>query len=372
MSPAACAPVGVSHRTSLVNATEPLRRAARCWPDREAHSRRRARAHVPRAGGAGESARPPPRVASASTRGDRVATSLPNSSAHVVAQLAVVRAGGAWVGINRRLAPREVGVHAGALRRARLADGRERPAARGAAARGPRRQRRRCRGRAPPRRRARRCAGDADHRGRRRRLRYTSGTTGRPKAAVLAHGSALASLRNLLAELHELGPDDTSLHVAPLTHASEALLAPAFWRGARIDRRHQHRASALADTIARERVTTLFLVPTMIARPRGCPSAARAGSLREPAHPRLRRGARSRRSFSLGARRPRAGAAADLRHQRVPVPDHDAPQGGSPRSRAPRLLRPADGDERGARRRSRRPSPWRPVRSDRSPSAARR
>src|SRR6185295_8478169 len=41
-------------------------------------------------------------------RGDRVATSLPNSVAHVVAQLAAVRAGAAWVAINRRLAPPEV------------------------------------------------------------------------------------------------------------------------------------------------------------------------------------------------------------------------------------------------------------------------
>jgi acyl-CoA synthetase (AMP-forming)/AMP-acid ligase II len=97
------------------------------------------------------------------------------------------------------------------------------------------------------------------------RLRYTSGTTGRPKAAVLTHGCALASLRNLLAELHELGPADTVAHVAPLTHASEALLQPAFWRGARSILCADFEPTAFRELIERERVTMLFLVPTMIA-----------------------------------------------------------------------------------------------------------
>ena len=97
------------------------------------------------------------------------------------------------------------------------------------------------------------------------RLRYTSGTTGKPKAAVLTHASALASLRNLLAELHELGPDDVALHVTPLTHATEALLAPTFWRGARTLIAPTTDVNEIAGMIARERVTMLFMVPTMIA-----------------------------------------------------------------------------------------------------------
>jgi len=82
---------------------------------------------------------------------------------------------------------------------------------------------------------------------------------------VLTHASALTSLRNLLAELHELAPDDVALHVTPLTHASEALLAPAFWRGARTVIAASAGPDALAATIERERVTMVFLVPTMIA-----------------------------------------------------------------------------------------------------------
>jgi acyl-CoA synthetase (AMP-forming)/AMP-acid ligase II len=81
---------------------------------------------------------------------------------------------------------------------------------------------------------------------------------------VLTHRSALTSLRSLLAELHDLGPEDVVAHVAPLTHASEALVAPAFWRGARGIVCARFYAGALRDLIARARVTTLFLVPTMI------------------------------------------------------------------------------------------------------------
>ncbi len=247
-----------------MNATEPLRRAARTWPDREAvcdvdHvlTFRELDTRVDRV------ARLLRRVGVA--RGDRVATSLQNSVAHVVAQLAIVRAGAAWVAINRRLAPPEVAYlleHSGA--RAILTDGHELPpmtgtlevldvSGRDAAL-------------------ERRLAAEDDTTPAIAldehdvvRLRYTSGTTGKPKGAVLTHGSALTSLRNLLAELHELGPDDVALHVTPLTHASAALLAPAFWRGARTVIAPNADPHELAATIARERVTMLFLVPTMIA-----------------------------------------------------------------------------------------------------------
>ena len=247
----------------FVNATDPLRRAARRWPDREAvrdaeHllTFRELESRVNRVaqllGRLGV------------RRGDRVATSLPNSVAHVVAQLAAVRAGAAWVAINRRLAPPEVAYmleDSGA--RALLADGDGAPGA-------------------PPAVEVldvsggdvaleRRLAAESDAAPETAlaeddvvRLRYTSGTTGTPKAAVLTHASALTSLRNLLAELHDLSPDDVALHVTPLTHASEALLAPTFWRGARTLIAPSADPRELAATIAGERVTMLFLVPTMI------------------------------------------------------------------------------------------------------------
>jgi len=254
------------NRHTAMDATEALRRAARRWPEREAlrdgaagitfaalDARvNRLAHHLARCGVA---------------RGDRVATYLPNSIPHVASQQAILRAGAVWVGINRRLAPPEVAFmleHAGV--RVVLADRDGVGAAQ-----------------LPPTVHAVLDVTGDDPLLERRlaeepatspawaseqdvaRLRYTSGTTGRPKAAVLTHGSALASLRNLLAELHELGPTDTAAHVAPLTHASEALIAPAFWRGVRSILCNAFDPPALRELIARERVSMVFLVPTMIA-----------------------------------------------------------------------------------------------------------
>jgi acyl-CoA synthetase (AMP-forming)/AMP-acid ligase II len=249
-----------------MDATDALRRAARRWPEREAirdgdeamgfaalddRVQRLARVLV------GRGIAP----------GDRVATYLPNSIAHVVGQLAVLRAGAAWVGVNRRLAPPEVAYmleHGGVRLVLSDRDGLDAAAGAGAVegvldvsggdAALERLLERATTPPLPP-------VGEHDV----ARLRYTSGTTGKPKAAVLTHGAALASLRNLLAELHELGPGDTFAHIAPLTHASEALVAPAFWRGARTVLCRDFEPAAFRDLLARERVTTLFLVPTMIA-----------------------------------------------------------------------------------------------------------
>ncbi|MEB2284348.1 MAG: hypothetical protein B6D46_04615 [Polyangiaceae bacterium UTPRO1] len=248
-----------------MDATEALRRAARRWPEREAlrdGERRIAFAELDAR--ANRLARE--LVRAGVVPGDRVATFLPNSIEHVAAQQAIWRAGAVWVGINRRLAPPEVAFmieHAAVRIALADADGLgAAPAAKAVvwdvAGSDAVLERRLARQPATPPR-------PPSHPYDVARLRYTSGTTGRPKAAVLTHGSALASLRNLLAELHELSPADTVAHVAPLTHASEALLAPAFWRGARGILCREFEPAAFRELLERERVSLLFLVPTMIA-----------------------------------------------------------------------------------------------------------
>lgn len=98
------------------------------------------------------------------------------------------------------------------------------------------------------------------------RLRYTSGTTGRIKAAVLSHGVYKCSLDNLTNELHELGPGDRVLHAAPLTHASGALVFPLLLAGGCNVVLPTFDVDAVLQTIQQERITTMFCVPTMLQR----------------------------------------------------------------------------------------------------------
>lgn len=101
------------------------------------------------------------------------------------------------------------------------------------------------------------------------RLRYTSGTTGKVKAAILPHRVYQASLDNLRDELHPLGPDDRVLHGAPMTHASGAMMYPILAAGGANVIAREFNAGKALEAIERERVTTMFVAPTMLQRMTG-------------------------------------------------------------------------------------------------------
>jgi len=98
------------------------------------------------------------------------------------------------------------------------------------------------------------------------RLRYTSGTTGSAKAAVLAQRVYRASLDALLYELGPFTEADRALHVAPLTHGSGALLYPVLHAGGTNVLLQHFDATEVLGLIERERITTLFTVPTILSR----------------------------------------------------------------------------------------------------------
>ena len=94
---------------------------------------------------------------------------------------------------------------------------------------------------------------------------FTSGTSGRLKAAVHTQASWAAITRNVLAELVDPGPGDGLLHAASLFHASGTLVLPFWLRGGTALVLPGFVPADYLDAVERWRPTALMLVPTMLA-----------------------------------------------------------------------------------------------------------
>ncbi|TMD61934.1 MAG: long-chain fatty acid--CoA ligase [Chloroflexi bacterium] len=98
-------------------------------------------------------------------------------------------------------------------------------------------------------------------------LFYTSGTTGKPKGAMLTHRNLLAMMMNYFADVNPLAPEDVVLHAAPLTHGSGLFGLPAIAKGATSIILHtpSFDPQTVFALIQDLRVTTIaFLAPTQI------------------------------------------------------------------------------------------------------------
>jgi acyl-CoA synthetase (AMP-forming)/AMP-acid ligase II len=98
------------------------------------------------------------------------------------------------------------------------------------------------------------------------RIRYTSGTAGKPKGAVLARRAYDASVEAVAAAIGPLASTDVLLQVAPMTHASGAMLLPHAAVGAKAVILDGFDAARVIDVIEKARITAIFVVPTMLFR----------------------------------------------------------------------------------------------------------
>ncbi len=108
-------------------------------------------------------------------------------------------------------------------------------------------------------------------------LFYTSGTTGRPKGAVLTHRNLLFACHCYYADIDFIGSQDTILHAAPLTHGSGLYGLAHLGRGSHnVILSGSFDAGRVLDAFAAYRNVSIFAAPTMVSRLINHP---RAGSI---------------------------------------------------------------------------------------------
>ena len=96
-------------------------------------------------------------------------------------------------------------------------------------------------------------------------IMYTSGTTGRPKGAMLTHNNLFYQYVNALIG-QDLRQDEVHLAAAPLFHIAglNMMTLPTFTLGGRIIIHRTFKAAAVLAEMEQSRVTSAFLVPAML------------------------------------------------------------------------------------------------------------
>ncbi|WP_252502279.1 class I adenylate-forming enzyme family protein [Sporosarcina sp. Marseille-Q4943] len=94
-------------------------------------------------------------------------------------------------------------------------------------------------------------------------IMYTSGTTGNPKGVMLSHRNMISGALSL-AVVCDTNYDDIIGHVAPLTHGSNFLSHVAWLYGLTQVVFDKFEPEEFVNDLERERVSTIFLVPTMV------------------------------------------------------------------------------------------------------------
>lgn len=103
-------------------------------------------------------------------------------------------------------------------------------------------------------------------------IMYTSGTTGRPKGAMLTHGNLTWNTVNVLVDV-DLASDEVTLVVAPLFHTAGLNMTclPTLVKGGTVVLLPAFDAADVLHQIETHRVTYMFGVPTMYNAIAACP-----------------------------------------------------------------------------------------------------
>ena len=98
-------------------------------------------------------------------------------------------------------------------------------------------------------------------------LFYTSGTTGRPKGAMLTHANLMAACLAYCADVDFVGPQDIRLHAAPMSHGSGVYALPFLMKGAQnLILSGSFDTGVVLDVLATHQNVSFFAAPTMVTR----------------------------------------------------------------------------------------------------------